>query len=412
MSFFDELKRRNVLRIAAAYLVGAWLIIQVANEILPLFVDSGELVSRIIVIILAIGFIPAVIIAWVFELTPEGLVRDRGEAQPSDASAHKRFDRIIMLALAVAVVFFAVHTFVIDPAKDQAAIEEARKQGETTALLGSFGDKSIAVLPFVNMSSDPEQEYFGDGIAEELLHLLEKVPGLMVTSRTSSFNFKDSGLSVKEIAKQLGVVHILEGSVRRSGDTLRITAQLIDSRIDSHLWSGTYDRELVDIFDIQDEVAAKVVDELKVEMNVDMPTVDRRDPEAYTLYLRARAHLNLDDPALLDDAKSLLDRVLEIEPDFIDAQALQSQLLFFRARQAWSAGNGELGERLLETREALVDDLRVRAPDNARVQSLLAWQYMMFESDALSAASQIEKALPHIRTIRIFCMLHLHWQPT
>ena len=392
MSFLDELKRRNVLRVAAAYLVAAWLIVQVANEVLPPF-GFDESVSRIIIIVLAIGFIPAVVVAWVFELTPDGLVRDRGQAQPADSASVKRFDRIVMLALAAAVVFFAVHAFILDPAADREAIDAARSEGQAAALRQSFGDKSIAVLPFVNMSSDPEQEYFGDGIAEELLHLLEKVPGLLVTSRTSSFKFKNTDLSVKEIADELGVVHVLEGSVRKSGNTLRITAQLIDSRLDSHLWSGTFDRELVDIFDIQDEVAARVVDELKIEMNVGMPTIERHDPEAYALYLRARAHLNLEDPALLDDAQQLIIRALEIEPDFIEVQALQTHLMFNLARRAWSAGDYEAGDTWMERRQAVVDDLRVRAPENKSVQTTLAWQYMMFENDAASAAAQIEQGL-------------------
>ena len=392
MTFFAELKRRNVLRIAAAYLVAAWLIVQVADVVLdPFGVDDS--VQRIIIIVLAIGFVPVLVVAWVFELTPEGLVRDQGSSAVADPAGNKRFDRIIMLTLAAAVILFGVHTFVIDPAADRAAIDAARSEGEVAALRQSFGDKSIAVLPFVNMSSDPEQEYFGDGIAEELLHLLEKVPGLLVTSRTSSFKFKNTDLGVKEIADELGVVHVLEGSVRKSGNTLRITAQLIDSRLDTHLWSGTFDRELVDIFEIQDEVAAKVVEELKIEMNVGMPTIERHDPEAYMLYLRARAHLSLDDPALLDDAQKLINRALEIEPDYIDVQALRVTLFWMRARQAWSAGDEEKGNELMEARNAMLEDLQVRAPENVRVQTRLAWDFMLSKNDKASAAAQIEKGL-------------------
>ncbi|MDX1509362.1 MAG: hypothetical protein R3358_13835, partial [Woeseiaceae bacterium] len=374
MSFLDELRRRNVLRVAAAYLVAAWLIVQVAETIFPLF-GFDETPARIVVIILAVGFVPALVVAWVFELTPEGLIRDTGGDAGADAAGNKRFDRIIMLTLAAAVILFGVHTFIIDPAADRAAVDAARSEGEVAALRQSFGDKSIAVLPFVNMSSDPEQEYFGDGIAEEILNLLEKVPGLLVTSRTSSFNFRNSGMSAKEIADELGVVHILEGSVRKSGNTLRITAQLIDSRVDGHLWSDKYDRELVDIFDIQDEVAARVVEELKIKLDVDMPTSTRHDPQAYALYLKARTLLQTDDPNALDEVKRLLEQALQIEPDFIDAQVATNLYYVRRLRIYRMGGPGsswELIEEYEEKRRALLESLRQTASEHPGVVVALA----------------------------------------
>ena len=376
MSFLDELKRRNVLRVAAAYLVAAWLIVQVANEILPLF-GFDESVSRVIVIVLAIGFIPAVLLAWVFELTPTGLARDTGEGVSADPTAIKRFDRIVILVLTVAVVFFAVDRFL--------------RPGPTS----DIDANTIAVLPFVNMSSDPEQEYFGDGIAEELLHLLEKVPGLMATSRTSSFKFKDSSLSVREIADQLGVRHILEGSVRRSGNTLRITAQLIDAHLDSHLWSGTFDRELVDIFAIQDEVSAQVVQELSIELNVGMPTSTRHEPEAYALYLKARALQQTDDPNVLDEVKRLLEQALQIDPDYIDAEVAMN-LYYVRQLREYRRGvpgsSLELIEEYEEKQRALVQSLRQRAPEHPGVVIALAFPKIM-RGELSEAADMLEKAI-------------------
>jgi len=391
-SLFNELRRRNVIRAAAGYLVVAWLIVQVVETIAGIFGLPARL-GQVIVIVLAIGFVPACVVAWVFELTSDGLVRDRGSERPADPSLNRRFDRIIILTLAAAVVLFGVHTFVLDPIADREAIEAARREAEISVLKGAYGDKSIAVLPFTNMSSDPEQEYFGDGLAEQLLHLLEQVPNLLVVSRTSSFSFKGSNLTTKDIAEQLGVVHILEGSVRKSGNRLRITAQLIDARIDAHVWSQTYDRELADIFDIQDEVATNVVNELKVEMNVGMPAADRRDPEAYTLYLRAREHLNAENLELLDDIEAWLDRALELDPAFVDAEALQVRLYLAQAEAAGIAGDEDRHADYFQKHTALVEALRERAPDNVNVIRVLAWKALLFDGDLPAAARLLERAM-------------------
>ena len=373
MSFLDELRRRNVLRVAAAYLVAAWLIVQVANEILPLF-GFDESVSRIIVIVLAVGFIPAVLLAWVFELTPDGIARDAGGGVSADPAAIKRFDRIVILVLTAAVVFF---------------IADRLLRPEPN---GDIGANTIAVLPFVNMSSDPEQEYFGDGIAEELLNLLEKVPGLLVTSRTSSFQFKNRDMSLQEIADKLGVVHILEGSVRKSGNTLRITAQLIDSRADRHVWSETFDHELVDIFEIQDEVAARVVQALQIELNVEMPVSERHDPEAYALYLKARSYLQSDDLNALDEVERLLSRALEIDPTFIEAEIAMSGLYSRRIRFGMLNNKPELIRENFQRKNALLESLRERAPEESAVLIAIAFDGLLFRGELHEPAELLEQA--------------------
>ena len=234
MSLFNELKRRNVFRVAAAYVVVAWL---------------------------AIGFIPSLIFAWAFEITPEGLKKDSDVDRSRSISPQtgKKLDRIIMVVLALALGFFAFDKFVLSETREASIAEEARQEGRSEALVESYGDKSIAVLPFVNMSEDADNEYFSDGISEELLNLLAKIPELRVISRSSAFFFKGKDIKITDVARELNVVHILEGSVRKAGKQVRITAQLIDAHSDTHLWSETYDRELDDIFAIQDEIAGAVV---------------------------------------------------------------------------------------------------------------------------------------------------------
>ncbi|MDH3616196.1 MAG: adenylyl cyclase, partial [Gammaproteobacteria bacterium] len=227
MSVFDELKRRNVFRVAAAYVVAAWLIVQVVDTIFPAFGSDNEAV-RIAVIVLAIGFVPVLIGSWVFELTPEGIKLDRDvdRTAPASVRARRNLDRIILIVLSIAVGYFAFDKFVLDPVRDKELAEQAASDARSESIVGFYGDRSIAVLPFVNMSSDPEQEFFAAGISEEVLNLLAKIRQLRVISRSSAFAFKGQGLEVPEIAERLNVAHILEGSVRKAGNTVRVTAQL------------------------------------------------------------------------------------------------------------------------------------------------------------------------------------------
>jgi len=249
MSFIKELKRRNVIRVAIAYAIAAWLLIEITATTFPILKLPDWSVTLVTVLVL-IGFPLALILAWAFELTPEGIKKEK-DVDRSQSITHitgRKLDFMIITVLVLALVYFAYDEFVIEPAQEEAiASTQAEAVSETDT-----PEMSIAVLPFVNISADPEQEYFSDGITEEILNALAGVRELAVTSRTSAFAFKGKSMSIPEIAQQLGVAHVLEGSVRKSGTRLRITAQLIDVASDKHLWSETYDRELTDIFAVQD----------------------------------------------------------------------------------------------------------------------------------------------------------------
>jgi TolB-like protein/Tfp pilus assembly protein PilF len=249
-------------------------------------------------------------------------------------------------------------------------------------------DQSIAVLPFVNRSSDAEQEYFSDGISEELLNLLAQIPELRVISRSSAFSFKGKDIAIPEIARQLNVAHILEGSVRRSGNMLRITAQLIDARSDTQLWSETWDRPLDDIFTIQDEIAATVVGQLKLTLLGGVPQAQETHPEAYALYLQAR-HLGRQITAeTFAQSNALYQQALAIDPDYA---AAWHGLARNYARQV---GNGLLS---FEEGSTLAHEAAERAlaidPDSAQAHALLGWITMLFDKDLAQAARHIERAL-------------------
>jgi TolB-like protein/Tfp pilus assembly protein PilF len=318
MSLLAELKRRNVIRIAIAYGAFAWLIVQLVETVLPVF-GVPDAVIRTLFILLAIGFIPALVFAWVYELTPDGLKRETevDRSQSITPQTGKRLDKVIILVLGIALAYFAVDKFVLDPSRDARMIEEA--------ISGGIPDNSIAVLPFVNMSRDPDNEFFSDGVAEELLNLLAQASGLRVASRTSSFYFKNKDVAIPQIAEQLRVRHVLEGSVRRSGNLIRITAQLIDSRTDAHLWSQTYDRELDDIFAVQDEIAHRIVEEIRLKLGhsqlIGQPggLSQTDNVDAYQLYLRGLSLLRLRGIDNLRQAAELFEEATYLDPEYARA---------------------------------------------------------------------------------------------
>ena len=318
MSLFAEARRRNLFRVGAAYAIVVWLLVEVASVVLPTF-KAPEWVMQVFTFLLILGFPIALIFAWAFELTPEGIKREKDveAAESITSKTGRKLDFAIIGLLAVAVVYFAVDKFVL--------------QTDPIPATGSNGQvKTIAVLPFANMSGDPEQEFFSDGISEELLNVLAKVKGLRVTSRTSAFAFKGTNTSIPEIAKQLDVKHVLEGSVRMAGDRVRITTQLIEVETDSHLWSESYDRELSDIFAVQDEIAAKVGEALKVALlGADSNPIDPRreiSVETYSDYLLARQkRVDFSFPNLTE-AERLLKGVIEREPSYAPAYVALAQI--------------------------------------------------------------------------------------
>jgi len=389
MSLFNELKRRNVIRVAMAYVVASWLIIQVVETILPAF-GYSDVAIRYIVIVLAIAFVPTLVFSWAFEITPEGVKREVDVIREHSITRFtgKKLDRVIMVLLALALGYFAFDKFVLDSARHAELVEETTQQVRSDVLVESYGDNSIAVLPFVDMSSDKDQEYMSDGIAEELLNLLAKIPELRVISRTSAFSFKGKEIDIPTIAQQLNVTHVLEGSVRKVGNQIRITTQLIEARSDTHLWSQTYDRTLGDIFVIQDEIAATVVDQLKVTLLGEVPRVQNTNPEAYALYLQAKHLLGAMTAESLQVAVTLLKEVLSIDPDYVPAWL---QL---------GAGYDRLGSmRLLPLEEAqkLSFEAFERAldiaPNSAKALDSLAWKLSRHRGDLETAANLYDRAL-------------------
>src|SRR4029453_9595850 len=263
-NFFAELTRRNVIRMGGLYLVGAWLVVQVAGTVLPMF-GAPEWLPRTIVVLLAIGFVPAVIFSWVFELTPQGLKRDE-DVPPEESIAPqtgRRMDRMIIVVLVRGLGFFAFDKFVVAPRREAALVASA-VPNESKSVINA---KSIAVLPFENRSEDKANAYFTDGVQDEILTNLSRIADLKVISRTSVLQYK-SGVArnLREIAQQLGVANVVEGSVQRSGNRVRVNAQLVDARNDAHLWAQTYDRDLADVFAIQTEIATKIVDQLQAKL--------------------------------------------------------------------------------------------------------------------------------------------------
>ena len=282
-SFFRELKRRNVIRFAGLYLVGAWLLTQVASTVLPMF-GAPDWLPRSIVILLAIAFVPALIFSWIFELTPQGLKRDEDVAPEQSIAPQtaRRMDRMIIAVLVLALGYFAFDKFVLAP----------RRAAAPNDSLSGGRAKSIAVLPFANMSADKNDEYLSDGVSEELITALSKITGLQVKARTSSFAFKGRNEDIQKIGELLHVTHLLEGSVAKAGNKLRITAQLIQASDGNHLWSDTYDREMQDIFAVRTEVATQVAETLKVRLlGEDKKRLEKKPTEnleAYNLYRQGR----------------------------------------------------------------------------------------------------------------------------
>jgi TolB-like protein/predicted Zn-dependent protease len=284
MSFFAELKRRNVFRVGIAYMIGAWLLAQIADLLID-NIGAPDWVMKTLFVVLALGFFLALFFAWAFEMTAEGVKRESevDRSQSITQTTGQKLNRSIMFVLVLALAYIAW---------DKLSAPRETQPAVTTTIEQQAIDKSIAVLPFVNMSADEDNEYFSDGLSEELLNLLAKVDGLKVAARTSSFKFKNSEADISEIGEKLNVATVLEGSVRKSGNQARITAQLIKVDDGFHLWSETYDRELDNIFEVQDEIAKAIVEALKLPLlGHDAQPLTRTSAEnfaAYDLYLLGR----------------------------------------------------------------------------------------------------------------------------
>lgn len=305
--FFHELKRRNVIKSTIAYLVVAWVLLQVFTVLLPIL-KAPEWVLQMVTLILAIGLPIWIIISWVYDITPQGIEKTSDDLN-NDLSRHasnKRLNAFIIASLSVAVIVLTLKV--------------------TGVFSSNYNNNyAIAVLPFVNMSNDVEQEYFSDGISEEIINMLAQVPNLKVMGRTSSFAFKGKNMDLKVIGEQLNVNYLLEGSVRRSGNTLRITAQLINVADGSHLYSDKFDRKIADIFDIQDEISEEILKAIKIKLlgneKEEILKNGTVSIEAYELYLKSLFHINKFTPDGFIKAIEYLDDAIEIDPNYAVAYA-------------------------------------------------------------------------------------------
>jgi len=368
MSFFEELKRRNVFRVGIAYLIVAWLTLQVTDIVVPIL-DLPDVFDRGVLLLLAIGFPFALIFAWAFEITPEGVKKEKDVDRAVSITQHtgRKLDFIIIGVLTVAVAIFALDKFVWTE---------------------SVAPKTIAVLPFVNLSDDSEQEYFSDGLSEELLNLLAQIPELRVTSRTSAFSFKGKDATIAEVGRTLDVEHVLEGSVRRSGDTIRITAQLINVSTDTHVWSDSWDRSFEDVFVIQDEIAESVVDALKVQLLGEVPRAIETTPEAYALYLKSAFLIEQRTASSFLQAEAITKRILEIDPEYAPAWS-QLALLYFQGSEfgAWDSV-----DVIPRARDAALTSVRL-FENNPQARAILVRIAMSDYFDYELAARELEIAL-------------------
>jgi TolB-like protein/Tfp pilus assembly protein PilF len=344
MSFFEELKRRNVVRVGLAYAVFAWVLLQifdVIGEILELPAWGGKMILAA----LALGLPLALIFAWVFEMTPEGIKREKeiDRNQSIARSTGRKLDRVIMLTMAVALAWFVWDKFGAGPddamtrAVDPVAVSAqlAAPASEPSSTAATPATPSIAVLPFVDMSPEKDQEYLSDGIAEELLNLLVKIPNLQVAARTSSFSFKGKDVKIADVARELHVANVLEGSVRKSGNRVRITAQLIQADSGFHLYSETFDRTLDDVFAIQDEISASVVEALKIQLLGAVPKTVQVDPAAYALYLQGRYFYGRRSQADWEKSTQAYLDALQVDPDYAAAWAGLSRTYYAQASQSY-----------------------------------------------------------------------------
>jgi len=386
LRLLTELRRRNVIRVAGLYLVGAWLLTQVAGTVLPMF-GAPAWLPRSIVIMLALGFVPALVFAWVFELTPDGIKRD-AQVDPMQSigpQTGRRMDRMIIAVLVLALGYMAIDRLVWAPRREAAATSTATATASAAAATtaakpasAAHGAGSIAVLPFVDMSQTKDQEYFSDGLSEQLLNALAQIPDLHVAGRTSSFYFKGRNEDLRVIGQKLNVATVLEGSVAKSGNTLRVTAQLINAADGYHLWSHTYDREFKDVFAMQDEIAAAVVDALKLKLlpGQAVPSSQRVDPAAYDQYLIGRKSGR--EQSIEDGNKTIqaYRKALAIDPGYAAARAGLAEALYEAAYYNKSATDVSAGQKaallVVETairlEPGLADAYRVRARIRAESQ--------------------------------------------
>jgi TolB-like protein/Tfp pilus assembly protein PilF len=315
-NFFAELKRRNVYKVAVGYAVAAWLLIQIATQVFPFF-EIPNWAVRLVVVLLIVGFPVALVLAWAFEITPEGIKRE-SEIDAGHSVTHRTGRKLVAITAVLAVIAAGLFVFQF-LRRNQAAPRESEAAQVTIPA------KSVAVLPFENLSEDKANAYFAEGIQDEILTRLAKIADLKVISRTSTESYKSAPANLREIAKQLGVANILEGSVQKSNDQVRITVQLINALNDSHLWAETYDRKLIDVFQVESDLAQKIASSLEAKLTgAEQRAIAARpteNTEAYQLYLKGRFFWNKRTGADLHTAGEFFERAVTADPTYAGAYA-------------------------------------------------------------------------------------------
>jgi TolB-like protein len=351
-NFFAELKRRNVYKVAVAYAVVSWLLMQIASQIFPFF-EIPNWAVRFVVLLLILGFPVALILAWAFELTPEGIKRVEDVA-PNESITRRTGRKLDFLIIGVLLIVIGVFAY-----------ERYGPSRRTAVPTAPLLEKSIAVLPFENRSEDKANAYFADGIQDEILTLLSKIADLKVISRTSTQRYRSKPDNLSEIGKQLGVANILEGSVQKAGDTVRVSVNLIQATSDSHLWAETYDRKLTDILGVESEIAKTIAEQLQVKLTgrekQALAVKPTNNPEAYDAYLRglafeARNGAWID---LLMKAIGFYEQAVQLDPKFALAWARLSRaeaLLYFR--------NARSGDNMRDAAKKALENAQKLEPDS------------------------------------------------
>ena len=370
--FFAELKRRNVYKVAIAYAVVAWLLLQIATQVFP-FIEIPNWAIRLVIMLIVIGFPIALVIAWAFELTPEGIKRTE-DVDLSPTLRRKTGRKLDFFIIAVLLLVIGILLF-------------QRLHPSVSPAVSSALDKSIAVLPFDNLSRDPDNAYFSDGIQDEILTKLAGIGDLKVISRMSTAKYKSRPEDLKTAARELGVATVLEGSVQRAGDKVRVNVQLLDARVDTHLWAKSYDRDLKDVFAVESEVAQEIADTLQAKLSPRqsnaLATAPTRDTEAYDLFLKgeyeehqAESALNAE---LFDRAQTFYSQALARDPNFALAYARLAHSELYRHWLIGALTSAQLAEVKSDIGRALA--IAPELPDaHLALARFFYWGYRDYDS--------------------------------
>src|SRR5437870_7575175 len=399
-NFFAELKRRNVYKVAVAYALVAWLLIQAASILFPTF-DAPPWVMKVFVAVLVLGFPIALVFSWAFEITPEGIKREE-DVPPNESITHHTGRKIVGITIVVAVIAAGLFVYQLVRSKNTGT---PRQSEATTA---SISQKSVAVLAFANLSDDKGSEYFSDGISEELLTVLQKIPGLHVAARTSAFSFKGKNATAQEIGQKLGVAHLVDGSVRKAGDVVRIAARLTQANTGEEQWSENYTRNLKDVFAVQTELAQTIVEQLrgqltggaanpttKAEIQAEVRAAEKggtKNVEAHESYLQGRFFINRHSEKETGQARVAYQRAVELDPKFALAWAGLAQTHVWDCNYATEGGQKGFNEHLSAARDAVGRALALE-PDLPDALFPRATIETNFDYNWKGAAETLRKAL-------------------